>query len=99
MQTNFSLVGGRERDFSDSSVQARSQKVKKRGKEIDKLKAVIRVLSNNQTLDEKHRDHALSNNWAGSRECHIVPDWLLIYRPEENRLFLERTGTHSDLFR
>lgn len=49
-------------------------------------------------MDPKHRDHKLKGAWVGSRECHIKPDWLLIYRVEGEELFLERTGTHVDLF-
>jgi mRNA interferase YafQ len=75
------------------------RRVKKRGKEIVKLKAVVGKLVRDEPLDEKYRDHALSNNWAGSRDCHIEPDWVLIYRSEGETLFLERTGSHSDLFK
>lgn len=49
-------------------------------------------------LPAKNRDHSLSGNYSGYRECHIEPDWLLKYRQEKNELFLYRTGTHSDLF-
>ena len=49
-------------------------------------------------LDEKYRDHALVGNWQDCRECHIKPDWLLIYQLKENELILVRTGSHSDLF-
>ena len=57
-------------------------------------------MANGITLDEKNKDHALSGNWVGHRECHILPDWLLIYRIENDVLVLTllRTGTHSDLF-
>ena len=75
------------------------KRLKKRGKNIEKLKAVVGSLVRNEPLEEKYRDHALSNNWAGSRDCHIEPDWVLIYRAEEKTLFLERTGSHSDLFK
>ena len=75
------------------------KRLKKRGKNIEKLKAVVANLVRNEPLEEKYRDHALSNNWAGSRDCHIEPDWVLIYRAEEKTLFLERTGSHSDLFK
>ena len=75
------------------------KRLKKRGKNIEKLKAVVGNLVRNEPLEEKYRDHALSNNWAGSRDCHIEPDWVLIYRAEEKTLFLERTGSHSDLFK
>lgn len=57
-------------------------------------------LANGETLPEKYKDHALSNNWKGHRECHITPDWLLIYRYDDDVLVLTltRTGSHSDLF-
>lgn len=72
----------------------------KRGLEIKLLEEVISKLSNGESLAEKHRDHNLSGNWSGFRECHILPDWLLIYRVENDVLVLTltRTGTHSDLF-
>lgn len=77
--------------------------MEKRGKDAEKLRAVIMLLSQDLPLLEKHRDHALSGNWEGFRDCHIEPDWLLIYQKSENEneggiLFLEATGTHSDLF-
>ena len=74
------------------------KRLKKRGKDLDKLGAVIRLLAADQTLEEQQRDHALIGNWVGSRDCHIEPDWLLIYRNEPESLFLERSGSHSDLF-
>ena len=76
------------------------KKVIKQGKNIDKLLKVVELLSNGETLDVKYKDHPLSGNWIGHRECHIQPDWLLIYRYEEDVLVLTltRTGTHSDLF-
>ncbi len=72
----------------------------KRHLKIDLLDDIIRTLSRGETLPEKNKDHALSGNWEGHRECHILPDWLLIYRVEEDVLILTlaRTGTHSDLF-
>ena len=72
----------------------------KRHLNMDLLKDVITKLANGQSLEEKHKDHALSGNWSGHRECHILPDWLLIYRYEHDVLILtlSRTGTHSDLF-
>lgn len=71
----------------------------KRHLNIEILDDIIRTLSRGETLSEKHRDHALSGDWEGYRECHILPDWLLIYRIEENILVLTlaRNGTHSDL--
>lgn len=73
---------------------------KKRGLKINHLKEVIDTLANSKPLNEKYRDHNLSGEYSGFRECHIEPDWLLIYRVEnrELELFLFRTGSHSDLF-
>lgn len=72
----------------------------KRGKKMDLLDDVIRMLAAQQPLPAKYRDHVLSNNWEGFRECHIEPDWLLIYGVSNERLILTlvRTGSHSDLF-
>ena len=72
----------------------------KRGYDLDLLDAVINTLASQQPLPEKNRDHALTGDYIGFRECHILPDWLLIYRVynEDLLLFLSRTGTHSDLF-
>ena len=72
----------------------------KRGLKIQILDDVITALALGEALPEKNRDHALSGNWIGHRECHILPDWLLIYRIEDDVLILTltRTGTHSDLF-
>lgn len=74
---------------------------KKQGKNIDKLFSVIEQLANGQALDEKYRDHDLSGNYKGCRECHITPDWLLIYEviDEVLVLMLYRAGSHSELFR
>jgi len=73
---------------------------RKRGYNIDLLNDVVDTLAAGQPLHLKHRDHSLSGNWVGYRECHITPDWLLIYRIEADLLILvlARTGTHSDLF-
>lgn len=73
--------------------------MKRRGKNLEKLKIVIRSLVAEEALDPIHRDHKLIGNWLGRRECHIESDWLLIYKTEVDRLVFERTGTHSDLFR
>ena len=72
----------------------------KRGLDISKLKAVVDALAEGNTLEEKYRDHELLGNYKGFRECHIEPDWLLVYRIDGEllELFLFRTGTHSDLF-
>lgn len=72
----------------------------KRGRKIALLENVIASLAMGEPLPEKYKDHNLTGNWAGHRECHILPDWLLIYRIEDDVLVLTlaRTGTHSDLF-
>ena len=72
----------------------------KRGYNINLLTDVIKTLANGETLDAKYRDHQLSGNYGFFRECHIQPDWLLIYEIEDDKLilYLSRTGTHSDLF-
>lgn len=74
--------------------------IKKRGKDLSKLKYIINEIMNEKALDEKYRDHELLGKYKGFRECHIEPDWLLIYKIEnkELTLILSRTGTHSDLF-
>lgn len=73
---------------------------KKRGKDLDKLFAVVEKLANGETLDDRYRDHDLRGRYEGCRECHIEPDWLLVYEIFEDVLVLvlNRTGTHSDLF-
>lgn len=72
----------------------------KRGLPIGELDHVIRLLANDNPLPDKYRDHELGGNWKGFRECHIQPDWLLIYKITNNNLILSlsRTGSHSDLF-
>jgi mRNA interferase YafQ len=70
----------------------------KRGCEIEKLHAIIELLANGKKLDAKYRDHSLLGDYRDCRECHIEPDWLLIYRLTEYELILIRTGTHTDLF-
>lgn len=72
----------------------------KRSMKIELLEEVIAMLAMGEMLPDKHKDHALAGNWVGHRECHILPDWLLIYRIEDEVLVLTlaRTGTHSDLF-
>lgn len=73
---------------------------KKRGLKIEKLAEVINTLASEETLAEKYRDHGLTGNYEGFRECHIEPDWLLMYQIFENELILSATatGSHSDLF-
>lgn len=76
------------------------KRIQKRGYNIALLTEVIKKLAAGEVLPEKNRDHALSGDFAGCRECHIAPDWLLIYEisNKELILYLTRTGTHSDLF-
>lgn len=71
---------------------------KKRGHDIDELEDIIDLLQFQKVLPLRNRDHALSGNWKHHRECHITSDWLLIYRTDEEFLYLERTGSHADLF-
>jgi mRNA interferase YafQ len=85
--------------FQTSQFKKDFKRIKKRGKDLNKLKEVVSAIANSEALQERHRDHALSGNWLGSRDCHIEPDWILIYRIDGEFLFLERTGSHSDLFR
>ncbi len=75
------------------------RKAEKRGKNLGKLKIIVRTLIEGGKLDAFHRDHQLAGNYAGRRECHIEGDWLLIYKIEKDRIIFERTGSHSDLFK
>ena len=72
----------------------------KRGLRLDELNAIVEQLAAGQTLPERNRDHALTGDYIGFRECYIRPDWLLVYRVDGDalELFLFRTGTHTDLF-
>jgi len=69
-----------------------------RGKDIEKLKQVLAALINEESLAERYRDHPLKGNYRNRRECHLEPDWLLIYKLYNDEIIFERTGTHSDLF-
>lgn len=75
------------------------KRVEKRGYDISLLNYVVTKLLLGEALDEKYRDHVLTGNWKGFRECHIQPDWLLVYEVSETVLVLSltRTGSHSDL--
>jgi mRNA interferase YafQ len=70
----------------------------KRGKDLQKVKDLIALLLLDEPLPASNRDHALTGNWSGWRDCHLEPDWLLIYKRSSEELILGRTGTHSDLF-
>lgn len=74
------------------------KKMKKRGKSFTGFKQVITQLTNDETLEPRFKDHKLVGNYGGTRECHIEPDWLLIYINTPEELVLVRTGTHADLF-
>jgi len=76
------------------------KKAQKRGLDMELLTSVIKKLAAGEELPARNRDHALIGEYTGCRECHIQPDWLLIYEVEQEALFLYliRTGTHSDLF-
>lgn len=76
------------------------KRIQKRGYDLDLLKSVIRLLAAGEPLPAKYKDHALTGDYTGTRECHITPDWLLIYEIDHGELilYLTRTGTHSDLF-
>ena len=73
--------------------------IKEQNKDLLKLRVAIDLLVEGQPLGPKYRDHQLTGNWKGHRDCHIEPDWILIYRLTPDDLFLERTGSHSDLFK
>lgn len=74
------------------------KRLRKGNKDINKLQQIILSLCSRTPLSHKHRDHVLTGNWTGHRECHIEPDWLLIYKIDEETLQLVRTGSHTELF-
>ena len=71
----------------------------RRGKDLAFLRRLLDLLIAGNPLPPEYKDHPLRGNYSGSRDCHIEPDWVLIYTLEENHVRFERTGTHSDLFR
>ncbi len=81
-----------------SQFQKDAKRQGKRGKHLAKLRAVIETLCSRAPFAARHRDHALVGDWQGWRDCHIEPDWVLIYKATETELVLGRTGTHADLF-
>jgi mRNA interferase YafQ len=86
-------------ELSQSTAYRRDiRKLVRQGKNLEELYTVIEILVMEQPLPEKYRDHVLTGNWRGRRECHIRPDWLLIYKVEGQTLHLERSGSHSELF-
>ena len=74
------------------------KRIARQGKKLSKLNQVITKLANSEILESKYRDHKLIGDYVGLRECHIEPNWLLIYEITEHELRLHDTGTHSDLF-
>jgi len=76
------------------------KRLKARGYDLALLDQVVEILAKGEQLDERYQDHGLTGNWKGHRDCHILPDWILIYRIDDDVLILEltETGTHSDLF-
>jgi len=75
------------------------KRIKKQNKDLDKLRDVIEKLASGHKLEPKLRNHQLTGERKGHRDCHIGPDWILIYHLTEDELFLERTGSHSELFK
>ena len=76
------------------------KRIRKRGYDVSKLDDVLKTLLREEPLPAKHHDHALTGDYTGFRECHVEPDWLLVYAIDKGQLILtaSRTGTHSDLF-
>lgn len=76
------------------------KRAQRRGYDLSLLTQIVKKLANGESLPEKNRDHCLTGDYAGCRECHITPDWLLVYELSDLELilYLTRTGTHSDLF-
>lgn len=74
------------------------RRMKKRGKDMSKLKEVVGKIVSGEELEARYRDHALVGQYKGTRECHIEPDWLLIYELAPEEIVLIRTGSHADLF-
>ena len=75
------------------------KRMRKRGKDLDKLREVVRLLAEGTPLPVNYRDHPLIGPWHPSRDCHVEADWVLICTGDKDSLRLERTGTHSDLFK
>jgi len=75
------------------------KRMRKRGKNLEKLREIVRLLAKGAPLPANHKDHPLIGPWQPSRDCHIEADWILIYTADKGSLRLERTGTHNDLFK
>jgi mRNA interferase YafQ len=74
------------------------KRIKRRGLDLDRLEGVIEALRDDQPLPPRYRDHVLAGEWQDNRECHVAPDWLLIYQTTDDEVILVRTGSHADLF-
>ncbi len=74
------------------------KRIQRRGKNLEKLKRVVKLLVDGEPLPPALRDHELTGNWKGIRDLHIEPDWLLLYENEPDEIVLIRTGSHTDLF-
>lgn len=74
------------------------KRMKKRGRDSAKLRRIVNLLASGQKLPPQYRDHSLIGPWKGTRDCHVEPDWVLIYTMDERALQLVRTGSHADLF-
>ena len=75
------------------------KRIKRQNKNLNKLENIIQLLLTGRTMHSRHKDHPLVGNWKEHRDCHIEPDWLLIYRKTDDDLYLERTGSHAELFK
>ncbi|MBN4079985.1 type II toxin-antitoxin system YafQ family toxin [bacterium AH-315-C08] len=74
------------------------KRLQKQGRDLAVLQSIIKILIKKKLLDPKFKDHKLVGNWKGHRDCHIDPDWLLVYKVEDTELHLIRTGSHAELF-
>ena len=75
-----------------------ARRIQRRGKDLAKLRSVVERISRNEPLDPRHRPHRWAGGMAGAWECHIEPDWLLVWKQTDDAAILVRTGTHSDIF-
>jgi mRNA interferase YafQ len=74
------------------------KRLRKRGRDLELLWPLVEAIRHNLPLEPRNRDHALTVEWQGFRDCHVAFDWVLIYRTDDEAVYLTRTGTHSDLF-
>ena len=84
--------------FQTAAFRRDLRKLSRQGADLSKLGNIVELLVAKKILEPRHRDHPLSGDWKGFRDCHVQPDWVLIYRVEDDELQLARTGSHSDLF-